>query len=85
MTGEDAWTAPAPAETGPAAESDAAAPAAETDAATGTVRTGHPRLDAALDALERTSGLPPAEQIAEYDEAHRTLQETLATIDEGQS
>jgi hypothetical protein len=48
-------------------------------------RSGHPRVDAALDALERDSGLPPAEQIAGYDAAHRTLQETLAAIDEGQS
>lgn len=47
--------------------------------------TGHPRVDAALDALARATGLPPAEQIAGYEAAHRTLQETLASIDEGQS
>jgi hypothetical protein len=47
--------------------------------------TGHPRVDAALELLQDSAGLPPAEQIAAYDEVHRTLQETLATIDEGRS
>jgi hypothetical protein len=42
-------------------------------------------VDAALELLEDSAGVPPAEQIAAYDEVHRTLQETLATIDEGRS
>jgi hypothetical protein len=55
------------------------------DAPAEPTRTGHPEVDAALDALDRASRLPPAEQIAAFEAAHRTLQEALAAIDEGQS
>jgi len=48
-----------------------------------TAHTGHPAVDAALDAVANAADLPPADQIAQYEAAHRTLQETLATIDEG--
>ncbi|WP_213455330.1 hypothetical protein [Rhizomonospora bruguierae] len=48
----------------------------------GPVRTGHPAVDGALQAMANAAELPAAEQIAEYEAAHRTLQETLATIDE---
>ena len=44
--------------------------------------SGHPAVDAAVKAVEATADLPPADQIEAYDAAHRTLQETLATIDE---
>jgi hypothetical protein len=43
--------------------------------------TGHPAVDAALRSLDNASGLAPAEQIAAYEDAHRVLQETLASID----
>jgi hypothetical protein len=45
--------------------------------------TGHPVVDAAVQAMTNAANLPPADQIVEYEAAHRTLQETLATIDEG--
>jgi hypothetical protein len=38
-------------------------------------------VDAVLQSLANTAQLPPAEQIAEYEAAHRVLQETLAGID----
>lgn len=44
--------------------------------------TGHPEVDAALAILDRIDGAPPEEQLAVYQAVHRTLQETLATIDE---
>lgn len=43
--------------------------------------TGHPAVDAVLQSLANAAQLPPAEQIAEYEAAHQTLQETLASID----
>lgn len=46
-------------------------------------QTGHERVDAALGALDRTAALPPREQIPEFEAAHQSLQETLASIDEG--
>jgi hypothetical protein len=46
------------------------------------VRAGHPAVDAAIEAMANVADLRPADQIAEYEAAHRTLQETLATIDE---
>jgi hypothetical protein len=46
-------------------------------------QSGHPRIDEALDELAGVAELPPAEQIVAYDAVHRTLQETLTTIDEG--
>ena len=49
--------------------------------ARGDSQTGHPAVDAVLQALANAAQLPPAEQIAEYEAAHQTLQETLASID----
>jgi hypothetical protein len=43
--------------------------------------TGHPVVDAVLQSLANAAPLAPAEQIAEYEAAHRVLQETLASID----
>jgi hypothetical protein len=58
---------------------DESAPAASPE----LVATGHPAVDAALHAIANAADLPPADQIAQYEAAHRTLQETLGTIDEG--
>ncbi|WP_326559382.1 hypothetical protein [Micromonospora sp. NBC_01796] len=44
--------------------------------------SGHPAVDAALQAIANAADLPPADQIAQYEAAHNTLQETLATIDQ---
>jgi hypothetical protein len=44
-------------------------------------RTGHPAVDAVLQSLANATRLAPADQIAEYEAAHRVLQETLASID----
>jgi hypothetical protein len=38
-------------------------------------------VDAALQSLANAAGLAPAEQIAAYEDAHRVLQDTLASID----
>jgi len=43
---------------------------------------GHPAVDAAIRAMANAGGLPPADQIALYEAAHNTLQETLTTIDQ---
>jgi hypothetical protein len=44
--------------------------------------TGHRAVDAELRSLENAAGLPVGEQIAAYEAAHRTLRETLSTIDD---
>ena len=44
--------------------------------------TGHPAVDAAVGPLSEVASLSPREQVAAYEEAHRTLQETLGTIEE---
>lgn len=44
--------------------------------------SGHPAVDAAIQALVNAAGLSPADQIAQYEAAHQTLRETLATIDQ---
>jgi hypothetical protein len=44
--------------------------------------SGHPAVDAVIQALANATDLPPRDQIAEYEAAHSTLQETLATIDQ---
>ncbi|ROT27281.1 hypothetical protein EF879_23115 [Micromonospora sp. HM5-17] len=49
---------------------------------TETAGSGHPAVDAVLQALANAANLPPADQIAHYEAAHRTLRETLATIDQ---
>jgi hypothetical protein len=47
------------------------------------VRSGHPAVDAALQAMANATDLPPDDQIAQYEATHRILRETLATIDDG--
>lgn len=42
----------------------------------------HPAVDAAVQAMANADGLPPADQIAQYEAAYQTLRETLATIDQ---
>jgi hypothetical protein len=44
--------------------------------------TGHARVDAALAELGRAERLPPDQQIAVYESVHRTLQDTLRTIEQ---
>ena len=46
------------------------------------VGSGHAGVDAVIRSMANAAGLSPADQIAEYEAAHRTLQETLATIDQ---
>ena len=43
--------------------------------------SGHPAVDAVLRSLANAAQLAPADQIAEYEAAHRVLQETLSSID----
>jgi NADPH-dependent curcumin reductase CurA len=64
-------------------EEQAAAPSpAEPAAVPATAGgTGHPAVDAVLQSLANAARLAPQDQIAEYEAAHRVLQETLATID----
>lgn len=47
----------------------------------GSEKTGHPAVDAVLQALANAATLTPADQLAEYEAAHQVLQETLASID----
>jgi hypothetical protein len=69
------------------AEPDAPAGHAEPDAPAGHAEpdapAGHPAVDAALRAIAQVADAPPADQIPAYQAAHRTLQETLTSIDEG--
>lgn len=44
--------------------------------------SGHAAVDAAIQAVANAAQLPPADQIAQYEAALRTLQETLTTIDQ---
>ena len=43
--------------------------------------TGHPAVDAAVQSLDNAARLSPADQVVAFEEAHATLQETLASID----
>jgi hypothetical protein len=45
--------------------------------------TGDARVDAALGRLDTLDELPVAEHVEQFDALHRTLQDALATIDEG--
>jgi hypothetical protein len=65
----------APQHPEPPATTDAAEPPAPVEG------TGHPAVDAVLQSLANAARLAPADQIAEYEAAHRVLQETLASID----
>jgi hypothetical protein len=58
------------------------APAAGSPADLVSGPTGHRAVDAALRSLENAADLPEAERIAAYEAAHRTLRETLSTIDD---
>ncbi|MQA27983.1 MAG: hypothetical protein GEU94_21595 [Micromonosporaceae bacterium] len=44
--------------------------------------SGDGRVDEAIAGLDAAADLPPSEQVAAYESAHRVLQDTLATIDE---
>ena len=44
--------------------------------------TGHPGVDAAIHAIMNATDLPPADQIAQFEAAHRALRDILATIDQ---
>ncbi|MFC6023601.1 hypothetical protein ACFP2T_46530 [Plantactinospora solaniradicis] len=58
------------------------APVADRDDDADGAGSGHPAVDAVLQAMANAANLPPADQIAQYEDAHRTLRETLATIDQ---
>ena len=45
-------------------------------------RTGHPAVDAAVQAIANAAVLAPADQLPEYEAAYQTLRDTLATIDQ---
>jgi hypothetical protein len=45
-------------------------------------RTGHPAVDEALNELDATADLDPAQQVAAYEQAHKALSQTLAAIDQ---
>jgi len=47
-----------------------------------TATTGHPAVDAALRTVSTAAGAPPADQVPAYQALHRTLRETLASIDQ---
>ena len=70
---------PAEATVEPAAEATVERQAEATVESGGS---GHPAVDAVVQALANAADLPPRDQIAEYEAAHSTLQETLATIDQ---
>jgi hypothetical protein len=44
--------------------------------------TGHRAVDSALRSLENAGNLSLREQVDAYEAAHRTLRETLSTIDD---
>lgn len=44
--------------------------------------TGHPAVDAVLHGVAQVADAAPGDQIPAFQAAHRTLQETLASIDE---
>jgi hypothetical protein len=52
------------------------------DAEPAEAGSGHAGVDAVIRSMANAAELSPADQIAEYEAAHRTLQETLATIDQ---
>lgn len=84
---------PDPARTGPppqrpnvsgptASGPTAPGPTASGPTATGPTASGHPGVDAAIAAIVNAADLPPPDQIAEYEAAHRELQDILGTIDQ---
>lgn len=53
------------------------------DPAPARPRTGHARVDAALDRLEDLRDRPAADHVEIYEDVHRRLQEALADPDGG--
>ena len=76
---DDVWPEDEQAVAPGTAEPDPALPSPQPGHAAGG--TGHPAVDAVLQSLANAARLAPADQIAEYEAAHRVLQETLTTID----
>jgi hypothetical protein len=79
---------PDPARTGPPPQRPnvsgptASGPTAPGPTAPGPTASGHPGVDAAIAAMVNAADLPPPDQIAEYEAAHRELQDILGTIDQ---
>ncbi|GEM_PF-6534018 len=71
-----------PALTGPALTGPAVTEQLELAVHAAGRSTGHQLVDAALQATAQAAQLPPAEQVAAFESLHRTLQETLATIEQ---
>jgi hypothetical protein len=71
----------APWQPGPRGAADGAATGASTTASA-AASTGHPAVDAVVAALGGVASLSPREQVAAYADAHRTLQQTLGSIEE---
>jgi hypothetical protein len=44
--------------------------------------TGEPRVDEALAVLEELTSRPTGDQVAGYEQVHRSLQDVLATVDD---
>ncbi|MFC7550696.1 hypothetical protein [Plantactinospora sp. GCM10030261] len=57
-------------------------PAASPDGGAANVEARHPAVDAAVRGIANAADLSPADQIAQYEAAHRILRETLASIDQ---
>jgi hypothetical protein len=47
--------------------------------------SGHPQVDAALHRLAEAEGKSPSEQLAIYEDVHRTLQDALADAGDDES
>jgi hypothetical protein len=45
--------------------------------------TGDPRVDEAVATMASLDGAPVTDHVAVFDEVHRRLQDTLATLDRG--
>jgi hypothetical protein len=58
------------------------APSGVDSAVAAPALTGHPAVDASLHALAQVADAAPADQLPAFRAAHRTLRETLASIDE---
>jgi hypothetical protein len=69
----------------PSADANEDAAEADDVTATGAVaagETGQPAVDAALGELADAERLPPDQQVAAYESVHRTLQETLRSVEQ---
>jgi hypothetical protein len=72
--------AASPQQSGLDARPDEVGPMADAGETVGL--TGHPQVDTVLAELERAEQLPPDQQIPVYESVHRTLQETLRSIEQ---